>query len=143
MTMTVTIFPPKFQSWLEAFLADRGARAGTVHLHLRGALSLAAAVNIPPAVRQAVRKVPRGKGMAGLALEREEPVQTCNLKEGSSPDVQPGAAAVDARGAVALPVRGKDGKVRAVVGLAFDEERDFSAEELEALAEAASSLPFF
>ncbi len=133
--MTVTIFPPKFQTWLESFLKQQGAVAGTVHLHLRGRLELAAAVNIPLQVRQAVRRVPRGKGMAGLALERGEPVQTCNLQEPSSPDVEPGA--------VALPVRGGEGGVRAVVGLAFADERELGAEELGELTAAAAAVPKF
>lgn len=141
--MTVQFFPPKFQHWLEVFLREQGGVAGTVHVHVGGVLQLAAAVNIPMPVRQAVRKVPRGKGMAGLALEREVPVQTCNLKEGSSPDVRPGAQAVDAQGAVALPVGDGKGGVRAVVGLAYAEERELGAGELADLMRSASSLPVF
>ena len=141
--MTMTIFPPKYQNWLESFLKEHGAVAGTVHLHLRGRLQLAAAVNIPPQVRAVVNRVPRGKGMAGLALERGEPIQTCNLKEPTSPDVQPGAAAVDAKGAVALPVANGEGGVRAVVGLAFADERELDASELEVLTSAAASVPKF
>lgn len=139
----MAIFPPKYQSWLEGYLKEHDAVSGTVHVHLRERLELAAAVRIPIQVRQAVRKVPRGKGMAGLALERNEPVQTCNLQEGTSPDVKPGAAAVDARGAVALPVRDKAGEVRAVVGLAFADERELSESDLAELIESASSLPRF
>ena len=50
-----------------------------------------AAVNIPPQAREAVEWVPSGKGMAGLALERGEPVQTCNLQEDRSGAVKPGS----------------------------------------------------
>ena len=62
-----------------------GAVAGTVHLHRDGALQIAAAINIPEPVLRATSSIPSGKGMAGLALERDEPVTTCSLKEGRPP----------------------------------------------------------
>ena len=127
--------------WLENLLAEHGATSGTVHLFQDGGLRLAAAVNIPPPVQQLVAWVPRGKGMAGLALERREPILTCNLKEDRTGNVKPGAKAVDARAAVAIPVDDDAGNVRAVVGIAFPEERDFSPAELEQLQRSASTLP--
>src|SRR4051812_44429368 len=131
----------KIEAWLERFLAQQGATSGTIHLVRDGGLRLAAAVNIPPAVQQVVAWVPNGKGMAGLALERREPILTCNLKEDRSGNVKPGAKAVDARAAVAIPVNDEAGNVRAVVGIAFLEERDFSSGELEQLQRSASTLP--
>jgi len=35
--------------------------------------------------------------MAGLALERKQPIHTCHLKEDRSGNVRPGAKAVDAQ----------------------------------------------
>src|SRR3954469_3882942 len=98
-------FDPTKQSWLAAFLNREGGVAGTVHLHEEGGLRLAAAVNIPPKVQEIVTWVPSGKGMAGLALERGESVQTCNLQEDRSGAVKPGAKAVNAQAAIAMPVR--------------------------------------
>src|SRR5947209_18791821 len=106
------------QSWLSNYLADSAAIAGTVHLHENGRLQLAAAVNIPDKVREVVAWVPSGKGMAGLALERGEAIQTCNLQEDRSGAVKPGAKAVNAQAAVALPVRDRDGRIVAVGRLA-------------------------
>src|SRR6516162_1976925 len=48
-----------------------------------------AAVNIPPPVQAVVEYVPRGKGMAGVALASGEPVQTCHLKDDASSNVRP------------------------------------------------------
>src|SRR6478672_9658343 len=93
----------EMDGWLESFLAQHGATSGTVHLARDGGLRLAAAVNIPPPVQQVVAWVPSGKGMAGLALERHEPILTCNLKEDNSGNIRPGAKAVNAQAAVALP----------------------------------------
>lgn len=130
------------QRWLEQFLREHGAVAGTVHTLdvATDTLIMQAAVNIPDKVRAVTSQIPRGKGMAGLALVREQPVSTCNLQDDKGADVRPGAKAVDAQAAVALPIRGASG-VRAIVGLAFADEREFSSEQLDELTHAASSLP--
>jgi hypothetical protein len=128
-------------SWLSDLLATRGAVSGTVHLYHDGGLRLAAAVNIPEKVQQIVAFVPNGKGMAGLALQQGAPIQTCNLKEDASGAVKPGAKAVDAKAAIAIPVKTADGSVRAVVGLAFPDERSFSDTDLAALTQAVATLP--
>lgn len=127
--------------WLSRFLERNGGVAGTVHFQANQELQLVASVNIPLNVQELTVRIPKGKGMAGLAWERGEPVQTCNLKTDSSGDVRPGARAVDAQGAVALPVRAKNGEIRAVVGIAFADERELHQEELRILTQEASSLP--
>ena len=129
------------EQWLQDFLTKHEGAAGTIHLFENGGLRLASAINIPPQVQQIVAWVPRGKGMAGLALERKEPVQTCNLKEDNSGDVRPGAKAVNARAAVAIPVSDGAVDVRAVVGIAFSHDHAFTTAELDDLTAAASTLP--
>jgi hypothetical protein len=127
--------------WLAKLLAEVGAIAGTVH-YLKGEqLELAAAVNIPEKVQQITRLIPKGKGMAGLAWERLQPVQTCNLKDDNTGDVRPGAKAVDAAAAVAMPVLDNNGQMRAVVGVAFKETRELPEAELENIRKLASALP--
>lgn len=128
-------------SWLSGLLHDHGGAAGTVHrVNSGGVLELCASKNIPPKVQELTRAIPRGKGMAGLAWERKAPVSTCNLADDRSGDVRPGARAVQAQAAVALPVFDGD-TVRAVVGIAYAGERTLSEAELEQLLAAASSLP--
>jgi hypothetical protein len=92
-------------------------------------------------VVRATETIPKGKGMAGLAWERNRAVATCNLKTDETGDVRPGAKAVDAQAALAIPVRGADGEVRAVVGIAFLGERDFDEAALERFEQAARALP--
>ena len=132
------------QEWLEAFIATHGGVAGTVH-EVSNAdadlLELSASVNIPPKVVELTRRIPKGKGMAGLAMERDAPVQTCNLATDDTGDVRPGAKAVDAQAAVALPVHGDDGAIRAVVGIAYMGERELPEDELATLTAAATSCP--
>jgi L-methionine (R)-S-oxide reductase len=127
--------------WLAGLLGRHGAVAGTVHVVRGDALAIAAAINIPPKVQEVTAHIPIGKGMAGLAWQHDRPIQTCNLKEDASGAVKPGAKAVDARAAVALPVHDPAGTVRAVVGLAWMDERELSAPELAAIAADAASLP--
>ena len=128
------------ETWLSEFLSKHGAVSGTVHLREGDGLKLVSALHIPEKVLAIIAWVPSGKGMAGLALERGVPIETCNLKEDNTGSVRPGAKAVDARAAVAIPVKAAGG-VRAVVGIAFADERRFSAEEMERLTESASTLP--
>ncbi len=130
-----------FKPWLTELLNAHGAVAGTVHIRCGDELELVAAVNIPEQVVEIVRRVPRGKGMAGLALERNAPVSTCDLQTDTSGDVRPGARAVDAQAAVALPVRDEMGEVRATVGLAFAGDRVLEEAELDRLGKAAQALP--
>jgi L-methionine (R)-S-oxide reductase len=136
-----TFRPVATEAWLKNFLTDHGGIAGTVHLLEGDVLKLDSAVNIPPPVVKITETIPKGKGMAGLAWERDEIVATCNLKSDDSGDVRPGAKAVDAQAALAIPVHASAGGLRAVVGIAFMGERDFSEDELSAFERAAASLP--
>lgn len=130
-----------FESWLRDFIGAHGGVAGSVHVLDADLLTLRASVNLPPPVIAATRTIPKGKGMAGLAWERQEPVLTCNLKTDETGDVRPGAKAVEAAAAIAIPVTDAAGQFRAVVGIAFAEERPFTQDELIAFARAASALP--
>lgn len=129
------------QDWLELFIATHEAAAGTVHVQCGEDLYLTAAHNIPPEVIAIVTHVPRGKGMAGLAQVKRAPVQTCNLQTDETGNIKPGAKAVNARAAVALPVLDEKQEVRAVVGIAWNNEREIGPEEEQALARDAATLP--
>ena len=129
------------QTWLEDFVRAQGGAAGSVHLCQNGGLRLAASVNLPPKVQEIVAWVPSGKGMAGLALERGESVQTCNLqRDAGSGGIMPGAKAVNAQAAIALPVRDSAGIIVGIAGVAFADEREIATEEVSRLESAASSL---
>src|SRR5215213_4849674 len=82
------------------------ADTGTVHfLAEDGLLHLAAATpGLPEAVLFAIRTIPVGKGMAGLAVERRRPVDACNIQTDQSGDVRPGARATGLSGAVVVPI---------------------------------------
>jgi hypothetical protein len=127
--------------WLRDLLGKHGAVAGTVHLVRGDALEIAAAHNIPPKVQEITAKIPLGKGMAGLAWQHDKPIATCNLEDDDTGAVRPGAKAVDGKAAVALPVHESSGLVRAVVGLAWADERDLPDGVLAQISGDAASLP--
>jgi hypothetical protein len=130
------------QIWLEEFIRDHGGVAGTVHQRLDAdTLALAAAVNIPPTVQEIVKRIPKGKGMAGLAFEHDEPISTCNINDDNTGKVRPGAKAVQAQAAVAFPVHDANGSIRAVVGIAYKDDRELTGSEFAVLSTAATTLP--
>ena len=132
---------PMHQAFLESLLERIGAIAGTVHEQRGHDLYLTAAQNIPPPVVAIVAHVPHGKGMAGVAQVKKQPVQTCNLQTDDSGTIKPGAKAVGAQAAIALPVLRDDGEVRAVVGVAWDHEGELGPEFEQSMMQLAASLP--
>jgi hypothetical protein len=129
------------ETWLRNYVQLNGGVAGTVHLRGADQLELKASVNIPPKVIEIVRAIPKGKGMAGLAWERDAPVSTCNLKTDDTGDVRPGAKAVDANAAVAIPIHDRNGEIRGIVGIAYMGEREMDSDQLAGLQTQAEKLP--
>ena len=121
----------------------RGFRAETGTLHLLGDDGLlhlkAHSGQLPPPVLAIIQKIPVGKGMAGLAVERAQPVDACNIQTDTSGDVRPGAKATGMEGAIVVPVF--DGsRVVGALGIANRGERTFSDEEKTALIAAGRAL---
>ena len=111
---------PALSLALAAIVERLSANSGTIHLlGPDGALHLKAATpGIPQFVLDAVRVVPAGKGMAGLAFERNHPVDACNIQTDASGDVRPGARATGLQGAIVVPIRRADGSAAGVLGVA-------------------------
>jgi hypothetical protein len=79
--------------------------------------------------------------MAGVAQVKKKPVQTCNLQTDDTGNIKPGAKAVGAQAAIAVPVLDDGGDVRAVVGIAWNHEAEIGAAEQEAIIEMTRNLP--
>ena len=117
-----------------------GAESGTIHMMADGLLELRAhSAGLPPPVLETIRRIPVGKGMAGLAAERAAPVTACNLQTDDSGDVRPGAKATGLRGSIVVPIMGPDGPL-GTLGIANQAERTFSEEEVELLLEVGREL---
>src|SRR5437868_7085415 len=126
---------------LDLTIAHFRADSGTVHmLEADGLLHLkAASKGLPEAVLAIVRRVPVGKGMAGLAVERAEPVSACNIQTDSSGSVQPGAKATGIEGALVVPIFQGD-KVLGALGIGNRAARTFSGDETALLIEAGRAI---
>ena len=86
-----------------------------------------------------IRRIPVGKGMAGLAAERAEPVQVCNLQTDASGTARLGARSTGMRGSICVPMM-KGARMVGVLGVAVERERDFSDLETDWLLEAGAIL---
>ena len=134
-----------FASALARILEHFHCDGGTIHmLGSDGILHLeAASMGMPELVLATIRDIPRGKGMAGLALERNESVETCNLQEEVGDDVRPGAKATGFGGSIAVPVRNEDGEAVGALGVATVAERTFTSEEHANLIACGEALACF
>src|SRR5713226_1669943 len=122
--------PGGLQQALQLTIDHFKADTGTIHLlgpdgvmHLK-----AASQGIPQVVLDAVRIVPIGKGMAGLAAQRKEPVTVCNIQTDASGAVRSGAKATGMEGAVVVPIL-KGDKAIGALGIANRTARTFSNDE--------------
>lgn len=120
---------------LDKILAQFGCSAGTIHLFNPefGLLKLTAARGMPEVVLTKIETIPVGKGMAGIAAERREPVQVCNLQTDTSGVVRPGARDTKMEGSVAVPMISSDGELRGTLGVAKPVPYEFSPSECDLL----------
>lgn len=136
---------PDLDSALRAIISHFKADSGTIHtigddgaLHLR-----AASKGIPEPVLNLVRLVPIGKGMAGLAAQRREPVTVCNLQTDTSGDVRPGAKLTGLEGAIVVPMLDGDNNVVGTLGIANRHQRTFTNDETDLLMNCGRALARF
>ncbi|MGC6487560.1 MAG: GAF domain-containing protein [Planctomycetota bacterium] len=126
--------PPPWDDVLRALTEHFDCPVGTVHRldDGDGMLHLEAQRGLPPPVLDKVQVIPVGKGMAGLAAERKEPIQVCNLQTDDSGVARPGAKMTQMEGSLAAPML-RDGVVRGTLGVAKPSAYDFSQEETDLL----------
>jgi len=132
--------PDPWSAVLELCVARLGTDGGTVHQLTEAGLELRAFSGaMPPPVLATIRLIPVGKGMAGLAVERAEPVTACNLQTDDSGDVRPGARQTGLQGSIVVPILDGERPVGAL-GVGSREERTFDADEIALLLEAGRRL---
>ncbi|MEG6507772.1 GAF domain-containing protein [Methyloligella sp. 2.7D] len=126
---------------LAAIVRHFAADSGTIHfLGQDGMLHLAAAtLGMPEQVLKTIAVIPPGKGMAGLALERGEAVDACNIQTDTSGDVRPGARATELAGAIVVPLF-QSKQIVGTLGIANRGERSFTEAEIAALLAAGRIL---
>jgi putative methionine-R-sulfoxide reductase with GAF domain len=126
-------------SVLAELVQTLGFDSGTVHvMDATGSLALAAEHGIPAAVVARIRQVPVGKGLAGSAAQKREPVQVCNLQSAASA-AEPAAKQSGMQGAIALPLLA-DQQLVGVIGLGLKDAHTFGAVEIAQLGQLAAAL---
>lgn len=132
--------PQPIEHALALTIAHLHAESGTIHiLGEDGVLHLKASQGIPDVVLQIVQRVPVGKGMAGLAVERAQPVNACNIQTDTSGDVRPGAKKTGMEGAIVVPML-QDTRAIGALGVANRSERTFTDDEIATLLEAGRRI---
>lgn len=122
---------PDWGAILDETLRTFDCPTGTLHAITDGTdiLRIVAQRGIPDFLMPKVSAIPVGKGMAGIAAERREPVQVCNLQTDESGVVRPGAKDTRMEGALTVPIF-RDGRVAGTLGVAKPVPYDFSADEI-------------
>ncbi len=132
---------PTWAEFLSQAIADFGCTTGTLH-RLDPAdrhLKLVAQQGIPEALMPIIQSIPVGKGIAGVAAERLEPVEMCNLQTDSSGVARTGAKQTQVLGTLAVPVL--DGqRLCGTLGIGKLVPYDFTAEEKERLMDLGRSV---
>ncbi|WP_158857982.1 GAF domain-containing protein [Lunatibacter salilacus] len=130
-----------WSSWLQQTLDYFACTTGTLHILDEGTemLHLKAQVGVPEFLLPKMSEIPIGKGMAGIAAERKEPVQVCNLQTDASGVVRPGAKDTQVEGAITIPLL-RENKLYGTLGIAKKEPYEFSDLEIAQLVEIGQAI---
>ncbi len=131
----------KLEAALVKILAAFDCPVGTIHTldPKSGLLALRARRGIPDIILDKVKLIPIGKGMAGIAAERKQPVQVCNLQTDSSGVAKPGAKETKMEGTITAPML-KHGELRGTLGVAKPIPYEFNEEETALLMELGALI---
>src|SRR3954463_10510746 len=129
---------------LSATLEHFGCQAGTIHIlpadSTDNLLLLAAHRGLPPPIVTIVKTVPIGKGIAGLAAERREPITICNLQTDTSGQARPAARTTGMEGSLAVPILDETGALRGVLGIAKADAYDWPEPETQQVLAVAAEF---
>lgn len=115
-------------------LAAFSCTTGTIHFLDKetGLLKLQAQAGIPAFLLPKMAEIPVGKGMAGIAAERRQPVEMCNLQTDASGVARPAAKDTKVEGSIAVPML-LDEQLYGTLGIAKPVPYDFTAAEVSEL----------
>ena len=130
-----------WQQLLTDIIAAFDCSTGTIHTldPQTNLLKLQAQQGIPEFLLPKMTAIPIGKGMAGIAAERREPVEMCNLQTDESGVARPAAKETKVEGSIAAPLL-LDGELYGVVGIAKPVPYDFTEEETQSLMQIGEEM---
>lgn len=133
--------PIDWQAVLDVIIEDFGGVVGTVH-RLKAesqTLHLVAQTGIPATLLPKIETIPVGKGIAGVAVKRREPVELCNLQEDLGGVAKEGARATNVQGSLAVPIEYAS-EVCGALGVGLRAPHDFTDEEKTRLKTFANQI---
>ncbi|MFC4095488.1 GAF domain-containing protein [Euzebyella saccharophila] len=125
---------PNWDKILKDIISYFDCSTGTLHFLEEGSdlLKLKSQVGIPPFLIPKLETIPIGKGMAGIAAERKQPVEMCNLQTDNSGVARPAAKETKVEGSLAAPLL-LNGNLYGTVGVAKPTSYDFTEDEKNAI----------
>jgi putative methionine-R-sulfoxide reductase with GAF domain len=120
-----------WQKVLSVILSSFDCTTGTIHIlepHTTQ-LKLEAYQGVPEFLIPKLSEIPVGKGMAGIAAERRQPVEMCNLQTDASGIARPAAKETRVEGSIAVPMM-LEGILYGTLGVAKSIPYTFSQEEV-------------
>ncbi|ALJ01616.1 histidine kinase [Rufibacter tibetensis] len=130
-----------WQQLLSEIISSFDCTTGTIHFLDKdsGMLKLKAQQGIPEFLVPKLSEIPIGKGMAGIAAERKEPVEMCNLQTDNSGVARPAAKETKVEGSIAVPMLLK-GNLYGTLGIAKPVPYDFTKEEQNSLMQIGEEM---
>ncbi len=130
-----------WQQLLSDIISSFDCSTGTIHIfdNKSQLLKLQAQQGIPPALQPKIAEIPVGKGMAGIAAERRQPVEMCNLQTDDSGVARPRAKETKVEGSIAVPML-LDDDLYGAFGVAKPVPYDFTEEEKETLIKIGKEM---
>ncbi len=134
---------PSWPDWLKNTLAEFDCQTGTIHRTTGDGktLSLVCQIGVPDTLLEKIATIPFGKGIAGVAAERGEAVELCNLQQDLKGVAKVGARQTGVSGSLAVPVfASPGGPVVGTLGVGKFTPHEFSDGEKERLRSLASEV---
>ncbi|MEO1013001.1 MAG: GAF domain-containing protein [Bacteroidota bacterium] len=133
--------PVNWQHLISETISCFGCTTGTLHFLEKqtALLKLQAQVGIPDFLIPKLSTIPIGKGMAGIAAQRREPVEMCNLQTDSSGVARPSAKETKVEGSIVVPMIYKE-ILYGTLGIAKPVPYDFTEEETNALTKIGAAI---
>src|SRR5690606_36269370 len=119
--------PIDWQDILSTIIAHFDCTTGTLHFldEKTNLLKIKVHQGFPPFLIPKLSEIPIGKGRAGIAAERREPVEMCNLQTDASGVARPAAKETKVEGSIAVPMM-LNGKLYGTLGIAKPVPYDFT-----------------
>jgi putative methionine-R-sulfoxide reductase with GAF domain len=132
---------PNWQEVLELCINYFDCSTGTLHFldQNTNLLHLKAQKGIPDFLLPKVGTIPVGKGMAGIAAERKEAVEMCNLQTDDSGVARPAAKETKVEGSLAAPLLLGE-TLFGTIGVAKPTSYDFTKAEIADLLEIGAVI---